>query len=46
MKSFDGNHVAFGKVIKGMDTLKEMEKFGSDNGKPKDFVYISNCYEI
>lgn len=47
VKSLDGCHVAFGKVIHGMETLKLIERFGTRrNGIPTDFVFISNCYEV
>ena len=32
---FNGRQTVFGKVIKGMETLKTLEKFGSKNGHPK-----------
>jgi len=36
-------HVVFGRVIKGMNFVKEMERFGSEEGTPKETVKIVNC---
>lgn len=36
----DGRHTVFGQVIKGLDTLKEMEQLGTQNGRPKDELVI------
>ena len=41
----DGNHVAFGHVVSGMDVLKDMEEFGTDNGHTTDEVVIVGCGE-
>ena len=30
----DGRHVVFGKVVKGMDFVKKIEKIGSQSGRP------------
>lgn len=42
----DGKHVVFGRLIQGMDTLKKMEKAGSDSGKTSSKVTIVDCGEI
>lgn len=42
----DGRHVVFGKVIKGMDIVRMIEKEGTQNGKPKNIVTISDSGEI
>ncbi len=42
----DGAHVVFGKVVSGMDVVKEMEKLGSRRGNPKKEVKIADCGEI
>ena len=41
-----GKHVVFGKVIEGMDVVKKMEACGSDSGKTKAKVFISNCGQL
>lgn len=42
----DGKHVVFGKVIEGMNVVKEMEKAGSYSGRTSKSVIISDCGEI
>ncbi|XP_043940161.1 LOW QUALITY PROTEIN: peptidyl-prolyl cis-trans isomerase A [Protopterus annectens] len=42
----DGKHVVFGRVIEGMDVLNEMEKTGTQNGKPKAKVVIADCGQL
>jgi len=37
----DGKHVVFGKVVKGYEIVKEMEKLGSQSGTPKAKLLIS-----
>ncbi|XP_068429466.1 peptidyl-prolyl cis-trans isomerase A-like [Clinocottus analis] len=39
----DGKHVVFGKVVKGIEVVEEMEKQGSENGKPNKLVKIADC---
>ncbi|KAK3759322.1 hypothetical protein RRG08_013707 [Elysia crispata] len=39
----DGKHVVFGEVESGMDVVKTMEAQGSDSGKVKKPVKITNC---
>lgn len=39
----DGKHVVFGKVIKGMDIIREIETYGSENGNPSSVIRISGC---
>ena len=39
----DGHHVVFGRVIKGMDLVKDIEKFGNKSGEPSAKVRIANC---
>jgi len=38
----DGKHVVFGKVVEGLDIVKEIEKAGSDSGRPSKQVTITS----
>eukprot|EP00921_Rhytidocystis_pertsovi_P023679 GHVQ01037967.1.p1 GENE.GHVQ01037967.1~~GHVQ01037967.1.p1 ORF type:complete len:211 (+),score=19.82 GHVQ01037967.1:158-790(+) len=42
----DGNHTVFGKVVEGIETLKEIERLGSESGQPKAVVTVSDCGEL
>ena len=39
----DGKHVVFGKVIEGIEVLNAIEACGTNSGKPKSKVVISDC---
>lgn len=39
----DGKHVVFGKVLEGKEVLNAIEAQGTDAGKPKADVVISEC---
>ena len=44
---FDGKHVVFGQVIKGMEIIKQIEDIETDNDdKPLKRITIINCGEI
>ena len=42
----DGRHVAFGKVVEGMDIVEKIQGCGSSSGSPKQTVEISDCGEL
>ena len=42
----DGKHVVFGRVVEGMNVVKEMERNGSQGGTTKTSVIISNCGQV
>ena len=42
----DGKHVVFGSVVEGFDVIKKVEGFGSDSGKTKKKIVISDCGQL
>ena len=42
----DGNHVVFGKVMSGMELVKEVEKLGSNSGRTSKKISIVDSGEI
>ncbi|MBN1254957.1 MAG: peptidylprolyl isomerase [Deltaproteobacteria bacterium] len=42
----DGKHVVFGKVVEGMEVIKEIEKYGSASGQTSKKIVISDCGQI
>jgi peptidyl-prolyl isomerase F (cyclophilin D) len=42
----DGKHVVFGKVVQGMDIVKKVESYGSQNGKTSTRVCIENSGQL
>lgn len=42
----DGKHVVFGKVLKGMNVVKELENIEKEGEKPKKECAIRDCGEI
>jgi peptidylprolyl isomerase len=41
----DGRHVVFGEVTSGMDVVKAIEALGTQSGRPKAPVTITDCGE-
>jgi peptidyl-prolyl isomerase F (cyclophilin D) len=42
----DGKHVVFGKVVEGLNVIKEIEKYGSESGRTSKKIVISDCGQI
>lgn len=42
----DGTHVVFGKVLKGLAIVNEMENFATDDGATTKVIQIVNCGEL
>eukprot|EP00388_Colpodella_angusta_P006847 GDKJ01019874.1.p1 GENE.GDKJ01019874.1~~GDKJ01019874.1.p1 ORF type:complete len:260 (-),score=50.81 GDKJ01019874.1:97-876(-) len=42
----NGKHVVFGRVTEGLDLIKKVEKLGSESGKTRGRITISDCGEI
>ncbi|MES1907350.1 MAG: Peptidyl-prolyl cis-trans isomerase cyp10, variant 2 [Cercozoa sp. M6MM] len=42
----DNAHVVFGKVVKGEDVVRDMEKQGTPSGTPRQSVVIADCGEL
>uniref|UniRef100_A0A7S2SGK7 Peptidyl-prolyl cis-trans isomerase n=1 Tax=Eucampia antarctica TaxID=49252 RepID=A0A7S2SGK7_9STRA len=42
----DGKHVVFGKVISGMDVLSAVEQVGSDSGRTRASITISDSGQL
>ena len=44
---FNGKHIVFGRVIKGMEVIEEIENVETDgNDKPETKIVIENCGEL
>jgi len=39
----DNKHVVFGKVVEGMDVVKEIERHGSPDGKTSKTIVVADC---
>ncbi len=42
----DGKHVVFGKVIEGMEVVKDVESLGTQSGRPLKQVRIKACGQL
>ena len=42
----DGRHTVFGKVLEGMDIVKQIESFGSSSGKTSKVIKIVDSGEL
>jgi peptidyl-prolyl isomerase F (cyclophilin D) len=42
----DGNHVVFGKVVEGMEVVREIEKYESESGQTSKKIVISDCGQV
>jgi peptidyl-prolyl isomerase F (cyclophilin D) len=42
----NGKHVVFGLVAEGMDVVRKMESFGTDEGTPKAKIAITDCGQL
>jgi cyclophilin family peptidyl-prolyl cis-trans isomerase len=42
----DQKHVVFGKLVDGLELLKEIESYGTSTGKPTKEIMISHCGQL
>merc|ERR1712167_306853 len=42
----DGKHVVFGTVVEGMDVVKKVESYGSQDGKTREKIVIADCGQL
>ena len=42
----NGKHVVFGRVVEGMDVVKKVEAQGSDSGRTRAVIKITDCGEL
>lgn len=46
VSSLNDKHVVFGVVLKGMDVVRNIEKLGTQQGKPKKPIVVTACGEL
>jgi peptidylprolyl isomerase len=42
----NGKHVVFGEVVGGRKVVRQIEKLGSQSGKPRGKVTVDDCGEL
>ncbi|CBK24261.2 uncharacterized protein [Blastocystis hominis] len=42
----NGHHVVFGQVVEGMEVVKALESNGSQSGRPRTELKITNCGQL
>jgi len=42
----DGKHVVFGQVVEGMDVVQKVEALGSQSGRTKAKIEVTDCGEL
>ena len=42
----DGHHVVFGRVAEGMDVVRELERQGTESGRPLSLCIVEDCGQL
>ena len=42
----DGKHVVFGKVVEGMEVVKQVESLGTQSGKTTKKIIVNNSGQL
>ena len=42
----DGKHVVFGKIVEGMDVVREVEKVGSSSSRTAKAMVVADCGQL
>merc|ERR1712142_439815 len=42
----DGKHVVFGQVVEGLDVVRKVETYGSQSGKTKEKITVTDCGQL